>query len=75
MARLFAQPSDVLKVERAIVSMLAGDVFDGPGIWWRLRLFKVIYLWSWVSQWRRSVLNHRTRRRQVDMVFDGEDLI
>jgi flavin-dependent dehydrogenase len=75
MARLFAQPRDVLKVEQAMVSMLAGDVFDGHGVWWRLQVFKLIYLWNWVSQWRRSLRNHRTRRRQVGMVFDGEDLI
>jgi hypothetical protein len=55
--------------------MLAGDVFDGHGVWWRLQVFKLIYLWNWVSQWRRSLRNHRTRRRQVGMVFDGEDLI
>jgi flavin-dependent dehydrogenase len=75
MARLFAQPRDVLKVEQAMVSMLAGDVFDGRGVWWRLQVFKLIYLWNWVSQWRRSLRNHRTRRRQVGMVFDAEDLI
>jgi hypothetical protein len=44
-------------------------------VWWRLQLFKLIYLATWVSLWRRSVRNNRTRRRQVGIVFDGEDLI
>ncbi len=75
MARLFGQPRDVLKVEQAMVSMLAGDVFDSPGVWWRLQVFKLIYLWNWVSQWRRSLRNYRARRHQVGVFFDGEDLI
>ncbi len=75
MARLFAHPRDTLQVERAMVSMLAGDVFSSPRVWWRLQLFKLIYLSSWISLWRRSVRNRRTRRRQVGVVFEGEDLI
>jgi len=26
-----------------VVSMLAGDVFDAPGVIWRLRIFRFIY--------------------------------
>jgi flavin-dependent dehydrogenase len=75
MARLFAHPRDVLRVEQAMVSMLAGDVFSSHRVWWRLQLFKVLYLWTWVSLWRRSLRNSRTRRRQVGIVFEGEDLV
>ncbi len=75
MSRLFAHPRDTLQVEQAMVSMLAGDVFSSPRVWWRLQLFKLIYLWTWVSLWRRSLRNNRTRRRQVGVVFEGEDLI
>ena len=75
MARLFAHPRDLLQVEQAMVSMLAGDVFDSPRVWWRLQLFKLLYLSTWVSLWRRSWRNRRTRRRQTAVVFDGEDLL
>jgi flavin-dependent dehydrogenase len=75
MSRLFAHPGDTLKVQQAMVSMLAGDVFNSPGVWWRLQLFKLIYLGTWLSLWRRSLRNDRTRRRQVGVVFEGEDLI
>ncbi|MGC1457300.1 MAG: NAD(P)/FAD-dependent oxidoreductase [Steroidobacteraceae bacterium] len=75
MLRLFAHPRDILQVERAMVSMLAGDVFSSPRVWWRLQLFKLIYLSTWLTLWRRSLRNNRTRRRQVDVTFEGEDLI
>jgi hypothetical protein len=75
MLRLFAHPRDVLQVEQAMVSMLAGDVFSSPRVWWRLQLFKLIYLATWLSLWRRSLRNNRARRRQVKVVFEGEDLV
>jgi flavin-dependent dehydrogenase len=75
MLRMFAHPRDVLQVEQAMVSMLAGDVFSSPRVWWRLQLFKLIYLSTWLSLWRRSLRNNRARRRQVNVVFDGEDLV
>jgi flavin-dependent dehydrogenase len=43
MAYLFAHPRDVLGVERAVIAMLAGDVFDNPAARWRLRVFRVLY--------------------------------
>jgi flavin-dependent dehydrogenase len=75
MSRLFSHPHDPLQVEKAMVSLLAGDVFNSPRVWWRLQLFKLIYLATWVSLWRRSVRNNRARRRQVGIAFDGEDLL
>jgi flavin-dependent dehydrogenase len=75
MSRMFAHPRDTLQVEQAMVSLLAGDVFSSPRVWWRLQFFKLIYLTTWLSLWQRSVRNIRTRRRQVGVVFDGEDLI
>ncbi|HTV77096.1 MAG TPA: NAD(P)/FAD-dependent oxidoreductase [Steroidobacteraceae bacterium] len=75
MARLFSHPRDTLQVEQAMISMLAGDVFDSPRVWWRLQLFKLIYLGTWLSLWRRSWRNLRNRRRQSGMTFEGEDLV
>jgi flavin-dependent dehydrogenase len=43
MKRLFASPRNVLQVEQAVISMLAGDVFDAGAVVWRLRIFRVIY--------------------------------
>jgi flavin-dependent dehydrogenase len=75
MMRMFAHPRDTLQVERAMVSMLAGDVFDSPRVWWRLQLFKLLYATTWLTLWKRSLRNGRVRRRQVAVVFEGEDLV
>ncbi|HTY49345.1 MAG TPA: NAD(P)/FAD-dependent oxidoreductase [Steroidobacteraceae bacterium] len=75
MQRLFAHPRNVLQVERAMVSMLAGDVFDGPGVWWRLQVFKLIYYATYLHMWGRSRRNSAARRRQAAAVFEGESLL
>jgi flavin-dependent dehydrogenase len=75
MSRMFAHPRDTLQVEQAMVSLLAGDVFSSPRVWWRLQFFKLIYFSTWLSLWQRSLRNDRARRRQVGVEFDGEDLI
>jgi hypothetical protein len=43
MGWLFENPRNVLGVERAVVSLLAGDVYDAPGIRARLLVFKALY--------------------------------
>jgi flavin-dependent dehydrogenase len=75
MSRMFAHPRDLLQVEQAMVSLLAGDVFSSPRVWWRLQFFKLLYFSTWLSLWQRSLRNDRARRRQVGVEFDGEDLI
>jgi len=74
MARLFSHPRNVLQLERAMISMLAGDVFGNRRVWWRLQLFKLVYFLTSAQMWRRSVRNARMRRRQVTATFEGEDL-
>ena len=72
--RIFEQPQRKI-LRQTITSMLAGDVFNSPRVWWRLQLFKLIYLWNFANLWRRSLRNRRIRRRQVGVVFEGEDLV
>src|SRR3546814_18944296 len=43
MKYLFANPRNTLNIERAVVAMLAGDVFDSPRVRRRLRMFRVLY--------------------------------
>jgi flavin-dependent dehydrogenase len=68
---LFANPRNNLKLEQAVISMLAGDVFDNPAVRRRLALFRLLYyavalrlLPATFSDWRR-------RRRRVAAVFTG----
>lgn len=65
MQRLFLQPGNPLRIEEAVTSVLAGDVYGNPQVEWRLKLFKLLYYiysvidakTAWKS-WRRRV---RTR--------------
>jgi flavin-dependent dehydrogenase len=46
MARLFRNPRNVLGVEQAVISMLAGDVYGATEIRIRLFIFKILYAFS-----------------------------
>lgn len=41
--KMFRGPRDILGVERGVISMLAGDVFDSHAVRWRLAVFKVMH--------------------------------
>ena len=43
MKALFDRPRNVWQVEQAVISMLAGDVYDNKPVLRRLRVFRVIY--------------------------------
>ncbi len=74
MRRLFAQPRNVLQVEQAVVSMLAGDVYAHPGVRHRLRLFRLIYAINALSMAPAALRAAWGRRRQVSARFEGETL-
>jgi len=65
MKQLFASPRDFLGVERAVVSMLAGDVFDARPVLWRLRIFRVIYALAALGTARDALLAKLRRRRGI----------
>lgn len=46
MQKLFRDPNNYFQVEQAIISMLAGDLFDSRKIWWRMLLFRLIYAYT-----------------------------
>jgi len=43
MRELFLGPRNILRMEEALLSVLAGDVFKNTPIWTSLRLFKLLY--------------------------------
>jgi flavin-dependent dehydrogenase len=43
MVKLFQNSRNTFQLEQAVTSMLAGDVYAGSGIRWRLAVFKLIY--------------------------------
>jgi hypothetical protein len=50
MKELFAQPRNNWQVEQAVISLLAGDVFDNPRVLRRLRIFRSIYALTWLAR-------------------------
>jgi flavin-dependent dehydrogenase len=48
MEHLFRNPRNVWQVEQAVISMLAGDVFDNPRVKARLRVFRAIHGITWL---------------------------
>ena len=71
MKHLFANPANALKVEQAMISMLAGDVFEGRGVRWRLAVFKAIYYLTALGKLREAWADARARRLRAGEAFTG----
>ncbi|AKS43358.1 NAD(P)/FAD-dependent oxidoreductase [Wenzhouxiangella marina] len=69
--RLFLNPRNVFGLKQAIVAVLAGDVFDNPRIFRRLRLFRLIYLISSLADGRAAWRARQQRRYNARVEFDG----
>ena len=71
MAQMFASPRNGLRIEEAVISMLAGDVFRDGGVRWRLFVFRMLYritsLGMLGKQWAAAAF----RRRQTAQAFSG----
>ena len=72
MKAMFSRPRNVLKVEQAVISMLAGDVFDAPAVRWRLRLFRLLYALGAIRMAPMALRAWRERRRQPSVLFGGD---
>lgn len=68
---LFANPRNTFGMERAVISMLAGDVFGAPDIGRRLAMYKLVYYLSSVRRWRETLGYRRNRRRRMQAEFTG----
>jgi 2-polyprenyl-6-methoxyphenol hydroxylase-like FAD-dependent oxidoreductase len=65
MRELFLGPRNVLRVEEALLSVLAGDIFGRTPIWGRLRLFKAIYYLLSFAHLARSIRAWRLRAANI----------
>lgn len=74
MGHLFSRPRNVWQIEQAVISMLAGDVFDNRRVRIRLHAFRLIYLITAASMASRAVLGWWQRRRQAGVRFGDETL-
>jgi flavin-dependent dehydrogenase len=65
MRELFLGPRNILRMEEALLSLLAGDIFGGTPIWGRLRLFKALYYALSIANLRRSLRAWRLRKANI----------
>ena len=65
MRGLFLGPRNVLRMEEALLSMLAGDIFGLTPIWGRLRLFKALYYIQSLAHLGRSLRAWRARAANI----------
>jgi flavin-dependent dehydrogenase len=70
---MFRNANNRWQLERSVISMLAGDLFDTPKVLWRLKLFKLIYGFFALRDWRRWRAEHRYRLAQARSQFTGGD--
>ncbi len=71
MAKLFANPRNGLRMEEAVISMLAGDVYRDDGVRWRLFLFRMVYRVTSLSMLGKQWAAATFRRRQTGEKFSG----
>jgi flavin-dependent dehydrogenase len=65
MREMFMGPRNALRMKEALLSLLAGDIFDATPIWRSLRAFKLTYLILSLLHPRRSAHALRTRRLNI----------
>jgi flavin-dependent dehydrogenase len=74
MQHLFAHPRNDLQLEQAVISMLAGDVFDNRAVLRRLWLFRLLYAANALRMAPRAMRGWLDRRRQIGQAFNGDTL-
>ncbi|TKR30361.1 NAD(P)/FAD-dependent oxidoreductase [Luteimonas gilva] len=74
MQALFNEPRNFWQVEQAVISMLAGDVFDNRAVLRRLRLFRAIYAMTALSMAPRAFRGWLRRKRQIGVDVRGDTL-
>ena len=74
MEHLFANPRNDWQLESAVISMLAGDVFDNRIVLRKLRLFRLVYAMTALQLAPRALRGWWQRRRQIRQAFAGDTL-
>jgi len=68
--RLFMNPKNSLQVESAVISMLAGDIFDNKAVKRRLKFFHFIYYTHALRMIPATIKAWLKRRRNIQVVFN-----
>ncbi len=67
--RLFMNPKNDYQVESALISMLAGDIFDNKAVKIRLKLFHFIYYTHVMRMLPGTIKSWLKRRKNVQVIF------
>lgn len=70
MRNLIMSPQDVLGIESAVISFLAGDVFSHGPVWRRLLAFRALYYIASLASLPTAVRAWARRRRNISPVED-----
>jgi flavin-dependent dehydrogenase len=62
---LFLRPSNIFRLQEAMLAMLAGDIFRGTPLGVRLFLFKVIYYLNSLSTLKASLMAWKKRKHSI----------
>ncbi len=65
MRELFLGPRNVMRMEEALLSLLAGDIFGRTPIWNSLRMFKALYFLASFLKIRRTIAAARQRAANI----------
>jgi len=68
MRNLFLNPRNPLRMQEALMSLLAGDLFRGTPIYWSLRAFKAVYYLTTLANLRRCIAAWRRRKQAIKEV-------
>jgi 2-polyprenyl-6-methoxyphenol hydroxylase-like FAD-dependent oxidoreductase len=68
---LFMNPGNPLRIEEAVTSVLAGDVYGNPRVDWRLQAFKLLYYMYSIAEWRDTLRDVRRRANRASSAFTG----
>ncbi len=68
---LFRNPRNIFRMEEAVVSMLAGDVFDSKEVKKRFAMLRLVYGIRSVAELPEYVKNIITRKRNARVIFRG----
>lgn len=70
--RLFLEPGNPMRIEEAVTSVLAGDVYDDDkGIGWRLFLFKCLFYIFNLTELPNTLQEWKLRRGSKQIKFTG----
>ena len=74
MRDLFMDPRNVLRVQEALLSVLAGDIYGDTPIWASVRILQAIFYLDALRHPLRSLRARALRRRQVEGQAFGDDM-